>query len=106
MIKKSDRIELSIKALSSYGIEPNIIKTMLEDLKATKQEQFMKGLSCLGNIDLVDGYVGTLIQQAKQNTGLKSKELAKFLGVAEPTLYYWEKHDIWPSWALKKCGIL
>ena len=47
-----------------------------------------------------------MIKQAKQSTGLKSKELAKFLGVAEPTLYYWEKKDIWPSWALKKCGLL
>ena len=47
-----------------------------------------------------------VIKQAKQNTGLKSKDLAKFLEVAEPTLYYWQKKDIWPSWALKKCGVI
>tara|TARA_Y100000310_G_scaffold309747_1_gene354198 strand:- start:628 stop:831 length:204 start_codon:yes stop_codon:yes gene_type:complete len=47
-----------------------------------------------------------VIKQAKTNTGLKSKELADFLGVAESTLYNWEKRDNWPSWALKKVGIL
>lgn len=47
-----------------------------------------------------------MIKQAKTNTGLKSKELADFLGVVESTLYNWEKRDNWPSWALKKVGIL
>lgn len=50
-----------------------------------------------------------LIKRAKINTGLNSKQLAKFLGVSEGTLYNWEngnsKGKTWPLWALEKCGL-
>lgn len=53
-----------------------------------------------------------MLKQIKENLGVNNAELLKLLSVGrekpvhEPTLYYWDKHDIWPSWALRKCGLL
>ncbi len=53
-----------------------------------------------------------MLNQIKKNLSVNNAELLKLLSegrekpVHEPTLYYWENKDIWPSWALKKCGIL
>ena len=45
-----------------------------------------------------------MLKQIKTKLGVKNAELLKLLSevckkpVHEPTLYYWDKHDIWPSW--------
>lgn len=53
-----------------------------------------------------------MLKQIKTELGVTNAELIKILSegrkkpVHGPTLYYWEKKDIWPSWALRKCGLL
>lgn len=48
----------------------------------------------------------SLLEQAKKNTGLTVAGLADFLGVSKKTPYNWEREDNWPSWALRKCGLI
>ncbi len=46
-----------------------------------------------------------MLKEIKYKKSLTGKELALFLGVAEATIYNWEKKRSWPLNILEKCGV-
>jgi len=45
-----------------------------------------------------------MLRKIKYETEMTAQQLAEFLNVAESTIYNWEKKNLWPLWALEKCG--
>ena len=45
-----------------------------------------------------------MLKRIKYEQEKTAQELAEFLNVSESTIYYWEKKNLWPLWALEKCG--
>ena len=53
-----------------------------------------------------------MLEQIKKQLGVTNAQLVDLINEGRETkihaerLYYWDKRDIWPSWALRKLGLL